>query len=75
VASLSISTALTTVCDSFDGAWVVRTVSDRVEFVLDGSGVSNLVASTDVGSRRVITAGTLGVRPANRQPVSVGGTG
>jgi hypothetical protein len=50
VASLSISTALITVCDSVDGTWVVRTVSDRVEFVLDGSGVSNLVASTDAGS-------------------------
>ena len=37
----------------------MRTVSDRVEFVLDGSGVSNLVASTDVGSRRVITTGTV----------------
>lgn len=72
MASLSISTALTTVRDSFDGTWLVRTVSDRVEFVLDSSEVSNLMASTDVGSRRVITAGTLGVRPATRQPVSVG---
>lgn len=34
VASLSISTART-VCHSFDGTCVVRTVSDRVEFVLD----------------------------------------
>jgi hypothetical protein len=48
VASLSISTA-PTVCDSFDGTWVVRTVSNRVEFVLDASGVSSLVVSTDVG--------------------------
>jgi hypothetical protein len=43
-----LSTALTD-CDSFDGTWVVRPVSDPVEFVLDASGVSSLVASTDVG--------------------------
>ena len=48
MASLSISTA-PTVCDSLDGTWVVRTVSDRVEFVLDAGGVSSLVVSTDVG--------------------------
>lgn len=65
MASLSISTALTTVCDSFDGTWVVRTISDRVEFVLDDSGVSNLVASTNVGSRRVITTGTANEHPSS----------
>ena len=58
MASLPLSTALTTACDSFDATWVMHTVRDRVEVVPDGSGVSNLAASTDLDSRRAITTGT-----------------
>lgn len=36
--------------EQWDGPWVVREVYDRIEFVIDGQGVSALVAATEIGS-------------------------
>ena len=46
--SLSVSTALS-ISNEIDGKWVVREVSNRVDFVLDGRGLSDLVEATEIG--------------------------
>jgi hypothetical protein len=48
VTSFSVSTALS-IANEYDGKWVVREVSNRVDFVLDGRGLSGLVEATDLG--------------------------
>jgi hypothetical protein len=48
VTSLSVSTALS-IHNGMDGRWVVREVSNRVDFVLDGRGLSGLVEATEIG--------------------------
>lgn len=47
--SFSVSSALW-ITNEFDGKWVVREVSNRVDFVLDGRALSGLVEGTDIGS-------------------------
>ena len=46
--SFSVSTALS-IANEHDGKWVVREVSNRVDFVLDGRGLSGLVEATEIG--------------------------
>lgn len=46
--SFSVSTAVW-IANENDGKWVVREVSHRVEFVLDGSALSGLVEVTEIG--------------------------
>ena len=49
VTSLSV-TAIPSVANKMDGRWVVREVSNRVEFVLDGRPLSMLAMDTEIGS-------------------------
>lgn len=46
--SLSVTTA-PVIADTGDGRWVVREMSNRVEFLLDGRGLADLVEETEVG--------------------------
>lgn len=46
--SFSTSTALS-IANEYDGKWVVREVSNRVDFVLDDCGLSGLVEATEIG--------------------------
>lgn len=46
--SFSVSTA-PSIANEYDGKWVVREVSNRVDFVLDGRGLSGLVEVTEIG--------------------------
>lgn len=46
--SFSVSTALS-IANEHDGKWVVREVSNRVDFVLDGFSLSDLVEATEIG--------------------------
>jgi hypothetical protein len=48
VTSFSVSTALS-ITNEHNGEWVVRQVSNRVDFVLDGLSLSGLVEATDIG--------------------------
>jgi len=48
VTSFSVSTA-PSIANEYDGKWVVREVSNRVDFVLDGCGLSELVEATEIG--------------------------
>jgi hypothetical protein len=48
VTSFSVSTALS-ITNEHDGKWVVRQVSNRVDFVLDGISLSSLVEATEIG--------------------------
>lgn len=46
--SFSVSTA-PSIANEYDGKWVVREVSNRVDFVLDGRDLSGLVEATEIG--------------------------
>ncbi|NYG05570.1 hypothetical protein BJ986_000057 [Phycicoccus badiiscoriae] len=46
--SLTLSTA-PTIANAVDGKWVVREVAKRVEFVLNGKALGDLVAITEIG--------------------------
>jgi hypothetical protein len=48
VTSLSLTTA-PTIANRVDGKWVLREVANRVEFVLDGNPLGDLVAATEIG--------------------------
>jgi hypothetical protein len=48
VTSFSVSTAVS-IANEHDGKWVVREVSNRVDFVLDGRALSGLVEATEIG--------------------------